>query len=955
MPDITKGYTFSDSKADWASEKETALRLNKMVDEAKVNLVAGTNITINRGSNGITINSSGGGGGSGTVTSIDVDGGAGISVSPAGPITTSGTFTVTNTAPDVPVVLTGAGTTTITGTYPNFTVSSADTYTGTVTGVSVVSANGITGSATATSTPAITLTLGAITPTSVNSITLSGASTPSLSVTGASSISGSHSGTSSGTNTGDQTITLTGDVTGSGTGSFAATIANGAVSNAKLANVATSTFKGRTTAGTGSPEDLTSTQATALLNPFSSTLKGLAPASGGGTTNFLRADGSWAAPAGGGGGGDVFGPSSSVNNNVVFFSGTTGKLIKDSGLSLSGSNTGDQTITLTGAVTGSGTGAFATSIALDVITNANINSVAAIADTKLATISTALKVSNSATTATSANTGLAIVARDASGNFSAGTITANITGNVSGSSGSTTGNAATVTTNANLTGDVTSIGNATTITNGVVANAKLASVATSTFKGRTTAGTGSPEDLTATQATALLNPFSSTLKGLAPASGGGTTNFLRADGTWSTPTLSLSDISSATSKPSASGSVLRSFAEREGDVFNVKDFGAVGDGNTSDDAAVAAALAAAVAASAYGGTLYFPAGRYRITSLKSASFGSNGSNNTCLTIRGEGAGTRIIQTTSNTGVFDLLMNHREARVVLRDFWIQNGSSTSYSSQPAIKVACSINASVDYTFNFLADNVSIAPTNETNTANVQYGGFRTFDIGLDLYNIKGSRISGFMYSGDNNGKGTGIICQKYGLGSDLPGIKCNGFLITQSAFFGAAKGVWYKDSSEGMQMNQCTMVAVACGVCIDYAVHVSVVNCHINANGTAPSGTPPLGCVVGTGAGVADRVDQLVVTSNLLYTERSGNIYGVSGNFWHSVLSNNSFNGGNLSSYPMIHISPSSKKCAIVGNIFFDVVGTGILLDSGSTGCLGSQNVFSGVGTTITDNGSNTVT
>jgi hypothetical protein len=38
-----------------------------------------------------------------------------------------------------------------------------------------------------------------------------------------------------GTNTGDQTITLTGDVTGSGTGSFAATIANSAVTAAKMA------------------------------------------------------------------------------------------------------------------------------------------------------------------------------------------------------------------------------------------------------------------------------------------------------------------------------------------------------------------------------------------------------------------------------------------------------------------------------------------------------------------------------------------------------------------------------------------------------------------------------------------------------------------------------------------------------------------------------------------------
>ena len=69
----------------------------------------------------------------------------------------------------------------------------------------------------------------------------------------------------SGTNTGDQTITLTSDVTGSGTGSFATTIANDAVTNAKLANMATQTIKGRTTAGSGDPEDLTAAQAQAVI------------------------------------------------------------------------------------------------------------------------------------------------------------------------------------------------------------------------------------------------------------------------------------------------------------------------------------------------------------------------------------------------------------------------------------------------------------------------------------------------------------------------------------------------------------------------------------------------------------------------------------------------------------------------------------------------------------------
>lgn len=72
--------------------------------------------------------------------------------------------------------------------------------TGTVTSVSITTANGISGSvATSTTTPAITLTLGAITPTSVNSVVLSGSSTPTLAVSGTSTISGA--------NTGDQSLT----------------------------------------------------------------------------------------------------------------------------------------------------------------------------------------------------------------------------------------------------------------------------------------------------------------------------------------------------------------------------------------------------------------------------------------------------------------------------------------------------------------------------------------------------------------------------------------------------------------------------------------------------------------------------------------------------------------------------------------------------------------------------
>lgn len=89
-----------------------------------------------------------------------------------------------------------------------------------------------------------------------------------------------------------------------GTEVLLGSVADDSVTNAKLANMAQATIKGRASgAGTGDPSDLTAAQATAILDAFTDSLKGLAPASGGGTTNFLRADGTWAAPAGGGGGG----------------------------------------------------------------------------------------------------------------------------------------------------------------------------------------------------------------------------------------------------------------------------------------------------------------------------------------------------------------------------------------------------------------------------------------------------------------------------------------------------------------------------------------------------------------------------------------------------------------------------------------------------------------------------
>jgi hypothetical protein len=154
-----------------------------------------------------------------------------------------------------------ASTLTLTTGSANFTlIGGSGVGSGTVTTISVVTANGVSATvANATTTPALTFTLGDITPTHINSVALSGSSTPTLAVTGTSSISGA--------NTGDQTITLSGDVSTSGmtNGTFTSTIGAGAVTLAKMANLAANSIIGNNTGSPATPVAMTVAQTRTLL------------------------------------------------------------------------------------------------------------------------------------------------------------------------------------------------------------------------------------------------------------------------------------------------------------------------------------------------------------------------------------------------------------------------------------------------------------------------------------------------------------------------------------------------------------------------------------------------------------------------------------------------------------------------------------------------------------------
>jgi len=99
--------------------------------------------------------------------------------------------------------------------------------------------------------------------------------------------------------------TINGDVTVTDASTGEITIANSAVTLAKMANLPVDTIIGNNLS-LGVPKALSVTEVTAMLNLFSPSTgtKGLVPGSNGvGATYYLDATGAWSVPAGGGGGG----------------------------------------------------------------------------------------------------------------------------------------------------------------------------------------------------------------------------------------------------------------------------------------------------------------------------------------------------------------------------------------------------------------------------------------------------------------------------------------------------------------------------------------------------------------------------------------------------------------------------------------------------------------------------
>ena len=288
-----------------------------------------------------------------------------------------------------------------------------------------------------------------------------------------------------------------GDVTVTASGATW-TVDPNAISNAKLSDVPTATLKGRITAATGDPEDLTAAQVRTLLGLSTIATSGSAADLLAGTLPAARFDDASHGTRAGGT------AHAAATGSVAGFMVAADKTKLD-GIASNANNYTHPNHS--GDVTSTGDGA--TAIATNAVTNAKAADMAA----------NTIKGNNTGATAdptdlSAAQVRTLINVADGANNY----------------------------VHPNHSGDVTSASDgATAIASDAVTNAKLANMATATIKGRTSIGTGDPEDLTGTQATTLLDAFAasgaSSKKGLVPDPGttSGATRFLREDAVWAAP------------------------------------------------------------------------------------------------------------------------------------------------------------------------------------------------------------------------------------------------------------------------------------------------------------------------------------------------------------------------------------------------------------------------------------
>jgi hypothetical protein len=144
--------------------------------------------------------------------------------------------------------------------------------------------------------------------------------------------------------------------------------------------------------------------------------------------------------------------------------------------------------------------------------------------------------------------------------------------------------------------------------------------------------------------------------------------------------LPIVDVSDTTDDPAGTSKKIKSY-RLGGNTYNVKNYGAVGDGSNDDTSAIQSAINAIVALGGYNavGAVYFPAGVYNVSSALTAS-----GDYVSIYFVGEGRVSSIIRTTSTTA--DVFTLNSQQPFVFKNLRIDAEGITRNASSIGINIA-----------------------------------------------------------------------------------------------------------------------------------------------------------------------------------------------------------------------------------------------------------------------------
>jgi hypothetical protein len=384
------------------------------------------------------------------------------------------------------------------------------------------------------------------------------------------------------------------------------------------------------------------------------------------------------------------------------------------------------------------------------------------------------------------------------------------------------------------------------------------------------------------------------------------------------------------------------------DVYNVKNYGAAGNGSTNDTVAILQAISASQAAG--GGAVFFPNGTYVITSSLTIP-----TNPQCdVALIGNGANVSIIKQTSNTdGIYfdmnDGTTGDQKYQVVLRGIGLHTSgeaSSSIYITYGTSSVSAHENISVDINdVHILSDSTNY------------------WKHGIILESAWNFRITNTMVVGKPTGSGYS------GTGLEVRRMCVNGS-VNQSQFNFWQTGLFVNTvdytsagmNTEGLYLNQIYMVPVNYGVRIkgnksffsapfnsyDWAgrpiagrmVLFGISDSHIDARN---SGIPLL----------LENVQSHYANSNLFISDGTGSVVYGSNAHEGSLIGNTFFNAGTA---PSVYIGGYSGSANIIAGNVFRGGSTHVLLESSSLyNKVYGNVVYDALNITIIDSGSYNLT